>query len=55
MAQNRHKDQWNRIESRNKLLWSVDPDSCGQLIDDKEGRNTQWGNQCLQEVVNVKE
>jgi len=51
MAQNRDKDQWNRIESRNKPLWSIDPDSCGQLIYNKEGRNTLWRKEYLQGVV----
>ena len=34
---NRHSDQWNRIENPER-----DPQTCGQLIFDKAGKNIQW-------------
>ena len=34
---NRHSDQWNRIENP-----EMDPQTCGQLIFDKAGKNIQW-------------
>ena len=37
LAQNRDKDQWNKMQSRNKPLLSMDPDSCGQSMIEKAG------------------
>ena len=34
---NRHREQWNRIES-----WKANPHTYGPLIDDEEGKNIQW-------------
>ena len=39
---NRHSDQWNRIENP-----EVDPQTYGQLIFDKAGKNIQWNNTFL--------
>ena len=37
LAQHRHSDQWNRIKNP-----EMDPQTCGQLIFDKAGKNIQW-------------
>ena len=34
---NRHSDQWNRMENT-----EMDPQTYGQLISDKAGKNIQW-------------
>ena len=35
--QNRHTDQWKRTENP-----EINPDTCGQLIFNKGGKNTKW-------------
>ena len=37
LTQNRHSDQWNRIENP-----KMDPQIYSQLIFDKTGKNIQW-------------
>ena len=42
LAQNKHLDQWNRIENS-----EMDPQTFGQLILDKAGKNIQWNKDSL--------
>ena len=42
-TQNRHTDQWNKIESLD-----INPCTYDQLINDKGGKNIQWRRQSLQ-------
>ena len=37
LTQNRHRDQWARTENP-----EMDPQTYGQLIFNKAGKNTQW-------------
>ena len=43
---NRHSDQWHRTENP-----EMDPQTYGQLIFDKAGKNIQWNKDSLQQVV----
>uniref|UniRef100_A0A8D0NFB6 Uncharacterized protein n=1 Tax=Sus scrofa TaxID=9823 RepID=A0A8D0NFB6_PIG len=44
--QKRHTDQWNRIENT-----EIKPDTYGQLIFDKGGKNAEWERQSFQQVL----
>ena len=44
--ENRHSDQWNRIENS-----EMNPQLYGQVMFDKAGKNTQWNRQSLHPVV----
>ena len=45
-TKNRHSDDWNRRENP-----EMDPQTYGQLICDKAGKNIQWNKESLQQVV----